>query len=95
MSEFSGEPPSCLKIPGVVSRFPKRGHLARRVNPHASHGGIIGGLSQLDMTDELAVIRGDERQVMEEMIMQAMAQHGMRLPELSAKARGKEVARRR
>jgi hypothetical protein len=49
----------------------------------------------LARADELAVILGPEREVLEEMIVQAMARHGLRVPELSAKARLKGVARRR
>jgi hypothetical protein len=47
----------------------------------------------LTRADELAVILGAEREVLEEMIVRAMARHGLRLPELSAKAQQKRVAR--
>lgn len=47
----------------------------------------------LTRADELAVILGDERQVLEQMIVEAMARHGLSVPELSAKAQLKKVAR--
>jgi hypothetical protein len=47
----------------------------------------------LTRADELAVILGAEREVLEEMIARAMARHGLHLPELSAKAQQKRVAR--
>jgi hypothetical protein len=47
----------------------------------------------LTRADELAVILGDERETLEEMIVQAMARHGLPLPELSRKAQQKRVAR--
>jgi hypothetical protein len=47
----------------------------------------------LTRADEQAVILGDERRALEEMIMRAMAQHGLPLPELSRKAQQKRVAR--
>jgi hypothetical protein len=47
----------------------------------------------LTRADEQAVILGEEREVLEGMIMRAMAQHGLPLPELSRKAQQKRVAR--
>ena len=47
----------------------------------------------LTRADELAVILGDERRVLEEMLMQAMVRNGLSLPELSRKAQQKKVAR--
>ena len=47
----------------------------------------------LTRADELAVILGDERRVLEEMLMQAMVRNGLSLPELSRKAQQKQVAR--
>ncbi len=47
----------------------------------------------LTRADEQAVILGEERRVMEEMLMQAMLKHGLPLPELSRKAQQKKVAR--
>jgi hypothetical protein len=47
----------------------------------------------LTRADELAVIPGEEREVLESMIVQAMARHGLPLPELSRKAQQKQVAR--
>jgi hypothetical protein len=49
----------------------------------------------LTRADELAVILGDEREVLEAMIGQAMVRHGLPLPELSRKAQQKQVARYR
>ncbi|MCL7452814.1 MAG: DNA double-strand break repair nuclease NurA [Anaerolineae bacterium] len=47
----------------------------------------------LTRADELAVILGEEREALEGMIMQAMARHGLSLPELSRKAQQKQAAR--
>jgi hypothetical protein len=47
----------------------------------------------LTRADEQAVILGEEREVLEGMIMRAMAQHGLPMPELSRKAQQKRVAR--
>jgi hypothetical protein len=47
----------------------------------------------LTRADELAVIPGDERDLLQAMIVQAMARHGLPLPELSRKAQQKQVAR--
>jgi hypothetical protein len=47
----------------------------------------------LTRADELAVILGDERDALEDMIVRAMARHGLPLPELSRKAQQKQVAR--
>ena len=47
----------------------------------------------LTRADEQAVILGQEREVLEEMIMRAMVRHGMPWPELSHKAQQKRVAR--
>jgi hypothetical protein len=47
----------------------------------------------LTRADEQAVILGEERRVLEEMLMQAMLRHGLPLPELSRKAQQKKVAR--
>lgn len=47
----------------------------------------------LTRADEQAVIQGQERRVLEEMLMQAMIRHGLPLPELSRKAQQKKVAR--
>jgi hypothetical protein len=47
----------------------------------------------LTRADELAVILGDERELLQAMIVQAMARHGLPLPELSRKAQQKQVAR--
>jgi hypothetical protein len=47
----------------------------------------------LTRADEQAVILGEERRVLEEMLMQAMIKHGLPLPELSRKAQQKKVAR--
>jgi hypothetical protein len=47
----------------------------------------------LTRADEQAVILGEERRVLEEMLVQAMIEHGLPLPELSRKAQQKKVAR--
>lgn len=47
----------------------------------------------LTRADEQAVILGPERETLENMITQAMARHGLALPELSPKAQQKQVAR--
>ena len=47
----------------------------------------------LTRADELAVILGAEREVLEGMLVQAMARHGLDFPELSRKAQQKRVAR--
>jgi hypothetical protein len=47
----------------------------------------------LTRADEQAVILGEERQALESMLVQAMAQHGLAWPELSRKAQQKQVAR--
>jgi hypothetical protein len=47
----------------------------------------------LTRADEEAVILGEEREMLELMISQAMVRHGMPLPELSRKAQQKQVAR--
>jgi hypothetical protein len=47
----------------------------------------------LTRADEQAVILGDEREALEDMIVRAMARHGLPLPELSRKAQQKRVAR--
>ncbi len=47
----------------------------------------------LARADEQAVIHGEEREVLEAMIVRAMARHGLPLPELSRKAQQKRVAR--
>lgn len=47
----------------------------------------------LTRADEQAVILGDEREVLEEMIARAIAQRGLPLPALSRKAQQKQVAR--
>jgi hypothetical protein len=47
----------------------------------------------LTRADEQAVILGEEREVLEAMIVRAMAQHGLPMPELSRKAQQKRVAR--
>ena len=47
----------------------------------------------LTRADELAVILSGEREVLEAMLVQAMARHGLDLPEMSRKAQQKRVAR--
>jgi hypothetical protein len=47
----------------------------------------------LTRADEQAVILNEERETLERMIMQAMARHGLPMPELSRKAQQKRVAR--
>jgi hypothetical protein len=47
----------------------------------------------LTRADEQAVIMGDEREVLESMIVHAMIRHGLKGPELSRKAQQKQVAR--
>jgi hypothetical protein len=47
----------------------------------------------LTRADEQAVILGQEREALEEMIVRAMARYGLGLPELSRKAQQKHVAR--
>ncbi len=47
----------------------------------------------LTRADEQAVILGPERETLDAMITQAMARHGLPLPELSRKAQQKQVAR--
>lgn len=47
----------------------------------------------LTRADEQAVILGEEREALEEMLMRAMTRHGLPLPELSRKAQQKRVAR--
>ena len=47
----------------------------------------------LTRADEQAVILGEEREALESMLMQAMAQQGLAWPELSRKAQQKRVAR--
>jgi hypothetical protein len=47
----------------------------------------------LTRADEQAVIHGEEREVLEAMIVRAMTRHGLPLPELSRKAQQKQVAR--
>jgi len=47
----------------------------------------------LTRADEQAVILGEERQLLEDMIRHAMLRHGLAMPESSPKAQQKEVAR--
>lgn len=47
----------------------------------------------LTRADEQAVILGDERELLEAMIVRSMAQHGLDWPQLSRKAQQKQVAR--
>jgi hypothetical protein len=47
----------------------------------------------LTRADEQAVILGEEREAFEVMLLQSMVRHGLLLPELSSKARQKQVAR--
>ena len=47
----------------------------------------------LTRADELAVILGDEREALENLIMQSLIRHGLPWPELSRKAQQKQVAR--
>jgi hypothetical protein len=47
----------------------------------------------LTRADELAVILGDEREALENLIVQALVRHGLPWPELSRKAQQKQVAR--
>jgi hypothetical protein len=47
----------------------------------------------LTRADEQAIILSEEREVLEGMIVQAMARHGLPYPELSRKAQQKGVAR--
>lgn len=47
----------------------------------------------LTRADEQAVILGEEREALQAMIAQAMARHGLPMPELSRKAQQKQVAR--
>lgn len=47
----------------------------------------------LTRADEQAVILSEEREILEGMIVQAMARHGLPMPELSRKAQQKQVAR--
>ena len=47
----------------------------------------------LTRADELAVILGDEREALENLIVQSLVRHGLRWPELSRKAQQKQVAR--
>ena len=47
----------------------------------------------LTRADELAVILGDEREALENLIAQALVRHGLPWPELSRKAQQKQVAR--
>ncbi|MBN1659942.1 MAG: DNA double-strand break repair nuclease NurA [Anaerolineae bacterium] len=83
-----------VEVPEWIARQPSKLALV--------HGAVyeqcrfnLGYPYVLARADELAVILGPEREVLEEMMVQAMARHGMRVPELSAKARLKGVARRR
>jgi hypothetical protein len=47
----------------------------------------------LTRADEQAVIMGNEREILESMIVHAMVRHGLKGPELSRKAQQKQVAR--
>ena len=47
----------------------------------------------LTRADEQAVIQGEEREILQGMIVQAMARHGLPPPQLSRKAQQKQVAR--
>ncbi len=47
----------------------------------------------LTRADEEAVILGEEREALESLIVRAMVQHGLSLPDLSRKAQQKQVAR--
>jgi hypothetical protein len=47
----------------------------------------------LTRADELAVILGDEREALENLIVQSLVRHGLPWPELSRKAQQKQVAR--
>jgi hypothetical protein len=47
----------------------------------------------LTRADEQAVIQGEEREILQGMIVQAMARQGLSLPQLSRKAQQKQVAR--
>ncbi len=47
----------------------------------------------LTRADEQAVIQGEEREILQDMIGQAMARHGLSFPQLSRKAQQKQVAR--
>jgi len=47
----------------------------------------------LTRADELAVVLGDERETLENLIVQSLVSHGLHWPELSRKAQQKQVAR--
>jgi hypothetical protein len=81
-----------VEVPEWIARDPRRLGLA--------HAAIYdqcrcnnGYPYVLTRADELAVILGEEREALEGMVMQAMARHGLSLPELSRKAQQKQAAR--
>jgi hypothetical protein len=81
-----------VEVPEWVALRPERLALAHAaVYEQCRHNN--GYPYVLTRADELAVILGDEREQLQAMIVQAMARHGLSLPELSRKAQQKQVAR--
>jgi hypothetical protein len=81
-----------VEVPEWVARQPAKLNL---VNATVYNQCIVnnGYPYVLTRADELAVILGDEREALENLIVQALVRHGLPWPELSRKAQQKQVAR--
>jgi hypothetical protein len=81
-----------VEIPEWVAQQPRQLELVHAaVHDQCRHSD--GYPYVLTRADEEAVIHGEEREVLETMIVRAMTRHGLALPELSRKAQQKRVAR--
>jgi hypothetical protein len=81
-----------VEVPEWVARRPERLDLVHAAVYDQCQVGN-GYPYVLTRADELAVILGAERDLLEEMISRAMTRHGLDFPELSRKAQQKQVAR--
>lgn len=81
-----------VEVPEWVAHQPQRLDLVHAIT-HDQCRFNNGYPYVLTRADELAVILGEEREVLRGMIAQAMARHGLQLPEPSRKAQQKQVAR--
>jgi len=81
-----------VEVPEWVARQPAKLDLvhATLYNQCLFNNGYPYALTR---ADELAVILGDEREALENLIVQALIRHGLPWPELSRKAQQKQVAR--
>ncbi|MGD8464845.1 MAG: DNA double-strand break repair nuclease NurA [Anaerolineae bacterium] len=81
-----------VEVPEWVAHRPERLDLVQAAVYDQCQAGN-GYPYVLTRADELAVILGEERDLLEGMIGRAMTQHGLDLPELSRKAQQKKIAR--